>query len=252
MSRIRSFVGIAAVAILVGTASLAQAQNWNVAPPGNWAHAAQPDQLFCRHGQRPPSSTMAERQTSVRRRQPGHRQRIYVGDSDGSGSVNMTAGISSPSVAPGSRSVGGRQWIFHPIRRNPLSLFCGQRHRLNALLSEPASIAWAIQGLGTYNMSGGSIGANAVYVGGGTGVFTQTAEPSAAMHMATAKQGHRYLRGRRPERERRPKLTGTEPTTSAGRPDRRWPRKIGGYGTGIFNQSGGTNAFIGDGNYESD
>ena len=37
MSRIRCFAGLAAVAVLVGAASLAQAQNWSV-PSGNWSN----------------------------------------------------------------------------------------------------------------------------------------------------------------------------------------------------------------------
>ena len=44
MSRIRSFVGLAAVVLLVATASLAQAQNnasyWNVTGPAPWSDTA--------------------------------------------------------------------------------------------------------------------------------------------------------------------------------------------------------------------
>ena len=73
MNRVKSFVGLAAVVLLVGTASLAQAQRvylesciGRLVRPGNWTASTSDMPIW-----RQPSSTMAGRQPSPPRTTAG-------------------------------------------------------------------------------------------------------------------------------------------------------------------------------------
>ena len=68
MSRIRSFVGLAAAVLLVGTASLAQAQNAYIGilrGPADWSNVANWTPTSVAGGLTAASSTMVERQPST-------------------------------------------------------------------------------------------------------------------------------------------------------------------------------------------
>ena len=132
MCRIRHFVGLAAAALLLGTASLAQAQsvlecfsgqlgrrgNWspNVVPTGSSGPA-----IIDNGGTATIDATTG----------PLTENSISVSDGNGPGAVNMVAGtISSVGGLTSRWAATATPGALHPIRRTQLFLCCLQPERL--------------------------------------------------------------------------------------------------------------------------
>ena len=211
MSRIRSFVGLAAVAIFVATASLAQAQNgsyWSGAT-GNWTDATWTSATFnvnaaadCpayittgsvinNGGTVTINSTVTD---------PYGNGFTFIGGSDfiagagfpgGSGYVNLVSGgiFKAPAGVAQQEALGVASGSGIFTQSGGINCPYQQGSGAAGYSYNSIALGWSKGGYGEYDLSGGSVGANAIFVGGnsvptfyssptisqcGTGVFNQT------------------------------------------------------------------------------
>ena len=210
MLRNRNFVGLAVAVLLVATASLALAQStgtgayWNVAGPADWSTAgnwvsgpfggvgAGDQPVWVNTGTVINNGGVATIGAGDNVTDSTGAGYVFVGGSDflggsgGNGYVNMTGGTLSGKVhdilgvASGSGIFTQSGGVNIPYARN-INSSSGWPTDFTSL-----ELGYSNGGYGEYDLSGGAVGANAVYVGAseytvfnstmnaGTGVFNQT------------------------------------------------------------------------------
>ena len=127
MSRIRSFAGLAAAVLLVGTASLAQAQTsngyyWNAgtAPwsnSNNWTSGAAPSgayggSVIDNNG----TATIASGDNVTDNASDGY---IFLGDTSGNGYVNQSGGVLNPGITTGAYRPAMKRWAWRAVESTP-------------------------------------------------------------------------------------------------------------------------------------
>ena len=196
MSRIRSFVGLAAVVLLVGTASLVQAQSyWNVAS-GHWSVGDNwnPTGVPAPTG----SATIDNNGTAIIDSTDGtvNAGNLTMGDDTGNGYLQLNAGGSLQGSGSNTLTellgvgvLGTGSGIF--TQTGGLNIpTISSATVVNLGLCSSVQLGYNPGGYGEYDMSGGSLSPDVIYVGGnlptsgtivqaGTGVFCKPAAPSA-------------------------------------------------------------------------
>ena len=282
MSRIRSFAGLAAAVLLVATALPAQAQTSNGYYLECWnGPLVQLEQLDLRHA---PSgayggsvidnngtATIGNGDNVTDNASDGY---IFLGDTGGNGYVNQSGGILNPGITTGALSPG-----YEALGVANSGIYT-QSDGVNVPFADVSTggnfssltLGGSNRGYGEYDLSGGSLGVNAIFVGGnltsqqsssaqksafaGTGVFTQTGGSvgaygglttqvvglsvggnwfTAKVSTATYTSVGTYTLGN---------ANGVGSPLFAGGVE-----AIGVNGTGTFTQNCGTNAIVGGGQY---
>ena len=238
MSKIRTFVGLAAVALLVGASSLAQAQyqgTWQPAGTGDWTNPA--NWLDGNNNQGVPTYV-----TDI----------AYI---QNSGTATLsTATVVGGYLMLGSQTDNGTGTVIQSAGTiNSTLEQIGQLGAGTFVQSGGLNIPWnastpqnlnstlvlGFWSQGNYQLSGGSLEAELQYIGqGAPGVFTQTggtngnAKQPPILYIGTNVAGTPY--------------TGTY--NLQGGLLQTGVQNLGSAGAGIFNQSGGTNDLCGGGN----
>ena len=183
---------------------------------------------------------------------------LNLGSSTGNGALNLDAG---GALAPPSG-----QYITEQLGTAAGSGVFTQSGGFNVATFTPHSgsgynqilVGYTNGGYGEYDLGGGTINANAIFVGAnptsatqnGTGVFTQTGGSIGAFAAGTNKAIGVFVGG-----SWAGKPIGGQ--TGVGSYNLQnglivgGCETVGGDGTGTFTQSGGTNAFVGNGDYNS-
>ena len=243
------FFGLAAGALLVGTVSLAQAQtqwnpavatgNWSIAT--NWVGDAVPgstdDSLINNGGTAVIDSTSTGDIGGLH---------IYLGDGNGSGTINMSAGTFAGSQIQVGYSTAGSGFF---TQSGGLNCPYAKYGSVGGFLYNQLELGVQNGSFGAYTMSGGSAVPNLVTVGyGGTGTFTQSGGTIGEFVSSTEDHPIGLLVGGGLGTYSKSTGVGTYNLSGSGLLIA-GEESIGYRLSGTFNQNGGTNAFFGGGDH---
>ena len=257
MSRIRNFTGLAAAVLLVGAASLAQAQNWTGATGdwtvgGNWSTGSQPTTSQ--------TGTISNGGNATITAPDNVNPKVLVlGGTNGTyiGSLTMYSGsLNAAAVRLGFAASG-------KTASGTFTQYDGVNYSSYTGTSGSLSVGYNTGGTGVYNLIGGSVNDAVIYVGqlgsataagqtgAASGTFNQTGGSIGSISSPDSSNAVALYVGGENANSVVAQGTGTFNLGNASPSNPSSALLVGGVeyvgvrNNGIFNQTGGTNAIYG-------